>query len=53
MCMKRVNLTLDEESLAFLRGLVQSGECASRSHAVRWVVGRYMREHGAGEADDP
>ena len=42
--MKRVQLTLDEKTIAYLRGLVESGECASLSHAVRKIVGHYMRE---------
>lgn len=43
-CMKRVALTLDERTITYLRGLVKSGECASLSHAVRKIVGHYMRE---------
>jgi len=43
VCMKRVNLTLDEATLSFLKDLVASGECASLSHAVRVIVGRYLR----------
>lgn len=42
--MKRVQLTLDEKTLKHLRGLVESGECASLSHAVRRIVKRQMRE---------
>lgn len=50
--MKRVQITLNEASLAFLRGLVESGECASLSHAVRMIVGHYMRELGEKTRDD-
>jgi len=42
--MRRVQLTLDEKTIAYLRRLVESGECASLSHAVRKIVGRHMRE---------
>ena len=42
--MKRVQLTLDERTLAYLRRLVKSGECASLSHAVRKIVGHHMQE---------
>ena len=42
--MKRVQLTLDKETLAYLRDLVESGECASLSHAVRKIVRHHMRE---------
>jgi Arc/MetJ-type ribon-helix-helix transcriptional regulator len=42
--MKRVQITLDEKTLAYLKSLVDSGECASLSHAVRKIVGRYMEE---------
>ena len=42
--MKRVQLTLDEKSLAYLKSMVESGECASLSHAIRKIVAKYMRE---------
>jgi len=42
--MRRVQLTLNEKTIAYLRRLVESGECASLSHAVRKIVGRHMRE---------
>ena len=40
--MKRVQLTLDEKSLAYLKSVVESGECASLSHAVRKIVARHI-----------
>jgi len=42
--MKRVQITLDERTLAYLRRLVKCGECASLSHAVRKIVGRLILE---------
>ncbi len=42
--MRRVQLTLDEKTIAYLRRLVESRECASLSHAVRKIVGRHMQE---------
>jgi Arc/MetJ-type ribon-helix-helix transcriptional regulator len=42
--MKRVQLTLDERTMAYLRRLVKCGECASLSHAVRKIVGRLILE---------
>jgi len=42
--MKRVQITLDEKTLAYLRSLVESGECANLSHAIRKIVARYMKE---------
>jgi Arc/MetJ-type ribon-helix-helix transcriptional regulator len=42
--MKRVQLTLDEKSLAYLKSMVDSGECASLSHAVRKIIARHMQE---------
>lgn len=50
--MRRVQLTLDERTLAYLRRMVQSGECASLSHAVRKIVGHYMREEEKHAGDD-
>lgn len=44
MCMKRVQLTLDEKSLAYLKRLVESGEAASLSHAARKIIAKAMRE---------
>jgi hypothetical protein len=35
--MPRVQLTLDEKTLAYLRRLVESGECASLSHAESYM----------------
>lgn len=37
-------MTLDEETLTYLKGLVESGDCASLSHAVRRIIKRQMRE---------
>ena len=48
MCKKRVQLTLDEKTLAYLRGLVETNECASLSHAVRRIIARHMREEESG-----
>jgi len=45
--MKRVQLTLDEKSLAYLKSVVESGECASLSHAVRRIIARYIEEKKA------
>ncbi|MDI6904028.1 MAG: hypothetical protein QMD13_00830 [Candidatus Bathyarchaeia archaeon] len=42
--MKRVQLTLDEKSLAYLKSLVESGDAASLSHAVRKIIAKHMRE---------
>jgi Arc/MetJ-type ribon-helix-helix transcriptional regulator len=42
--MKRVQLTLDERTLAYLRRLVNCGECASLSHAVRKIVWHLILE---------
>ena len=41
--MKRVQLTLDQKSLDYLNSLVDSGECASLSHAVRRSIARLMQ----------
>jgi len=41
--MPRVQLTLDEKDLAYLKRLVESGECASLSHAVRRIIREYRR----------
>jgi Arc/MetJ-type ribon-helix-helix transcriptional regulator len=40
--MKRVQLTLDEKSLAYLKRLVESGDAASLSHAVRKIIRKQM-----------
>lgn len=42
--MKRVQLTLDEKGLAYLKSLVESGDAASLSHAVRRIIARHMQE---------
>jgi Arc/MetJ-type ribon-helix-helix transcriptional regulator len=42
--MKRVQLTLDEKSLAYLKSLVESGECANLSHAVRRIIAKCMEK---------
>jgi len=42
--MKRVQLTLDERSLACLESMVRSGDAASLSHAARKIIARYLRE---------
>ena len=42
--MKRVQITLDEKTLTYLKSIVESGECASLSHAVRKIVAEHMRE---------
>jgi Arc/MetJ-type ribon-helix-helix transcriptional regulator len=47
--MKRVQLTLDERSLAYLRSLVETGECASLSHAVRKIIAKHIREKETAE----
>jgi Arc/MetJ-type ribon-helix-helix transcriptional regulator len=41
---KRVQLTLDEKTVEYLDSLVESGEAASRSHAVRKIIKRRMKE---------
>ena len=45
--MKRVQLTLDEKSMACLRSLVESGDAASLSHAARKIIAKYMKEEKA------
>jgi metal-responsive CopG/Arc/MetJ family transcriptional regulator len=45
--MKRVQLTLDEKSPAYLKSVVESGECASLSHTVRRIIARYIEEKKA------
>jgi Arc/MetJ-type ribon-helix-helix transcriptional regulator len=42
--MKRIQLTLDEKSLAYLKSMVESGECASLSHAVRRIIAKCMEQ---------
>jgi len=44
MCKKRVQTSLDEKNLTYLKSLVESGEAASLSHAIRKIVGQRMRE---------
>jgi len=46
---EKVQLTLDEKTLAYLKGLVETNECASLSHAVRRIVTKHMRERKTGE----
>jgi len=41
--MPRVQLTLDEKGLRYLRRLVSTGECASLSHAIRRIIREYQR----------
>jgi len=41
----RVQITLDEESLKYLRSLVESGECTSISHATRKIIAKHREEH--------
>ena len=41
--MARINLTISEKDLAYLRRLVESEEAASLSHAVRKIVKEYRR----------
>jgi Arc/MetJ-type ribon-helix-helix transcriptional regulator len=41
--MTRVQLTLQEKDLRYLRRLVSTGECASLSHAVRKIIREYQR----------
>jgi hypothetical protein len=41
--MARVNLTISEKDLAYLRCLVKSEEAASLSHAVRKIVKQYRK----------
>lgn len=43
MCMPRVQLTLEERDLRYLRSLVKSSECASLSHAVRRIIKEYRQ----------
>jgi len=40
---EEVQLTLDEETITYLQSLVESGECASLSHAVRKIVAKHMQ----------
>jgi Arc/MetJ-type ribon-helix-helix transcriptional regulator len=42
--MKRVQVTLDEENLAYLKRLVRSGDSASLSHAIRKIIARVRKE---------
>ena len=37
-------MTLDEKNLAYLRSLVESGECASLSHATRKIITKYRED---------
>jgi hypothetical protein len=39
----RVQVTLDESTFRYLRGLVDSEEAASLSHAIRRIVKEYRR----------
>jgi Arc/MetJ-type ribon-helix-helix transcriptional regulator len=41
----RVQITLDEESLKYLRSLVESGECTSISQATRKIITKHREEH--------
>jgi len=43
--MWKVNITLDEECLKYLRSLVESGECKSVSHATRKIIKEYRKTH--------
>lgn len=52
LCMRRVQLTLDERSLTYLKSLVESGECASLSHAVRKIIAKAMKEEKKGASHD-
>jgi len=41
--MARINLTISEKDLRYLRVLVKSGEASSVSHAVRKIIREYQR----------
>ena len=41
--MWKVQITLDEESLKYLRSLVESGECKNVSHATRKIIKEHRK----------
>jgi len=41
--MARIQLTIEEKDLAYLKRLVKRGEAASLSHAVRRIIKEYQR----------